>query len=275
MSEVPTTSGIPPETVPPPPPKKLLGKKLFLVIGLIAIVAVASVFALMYLMPKGLGAPVSLGMNYSEGEIMTYDADITISAMGRTVTQSGTIKLEILDFDGVNYTIRETVSSDSQQVSFTIKMNKTGHIIDFSNLPPEVQQTFSSFVGTPGFGGYFPRTMARVGESWQIPLDIHAGGFSMEGTGSYGISGITSITIPAGTYTVFRMDITAANIHGTYSSEGTTVSMVASMSAYVYMENATCVPVEISVQESATVSYSGQTVGMSMTILIRLKEHTK
>jgi len=200
MSEVPTTSGIPPEVVPPSPPKRLLGKKLFLAIGLIAVVVVASVFALMYLMPKGLGAPVALGMNYSAGEKMTYDIDITISAGWQTFSQSATIILEVLSFDGVNYTIRETVQFDSQQVSFTVKMNRTGHIIDFANLPSEVQQIFSSFVGTPGFGGYFPRTMARVGESWQIPLDLHVGQYSIEGTANYGISGITSITVPAGAY---------------------------------------------------------------------------
>lgn len=276
MNEVPTTSGIPPEAMPPPPPpKKLLGKKLFLVIGLIAVVAVASVLALMYLMPKGLGASVSLGMNYSAGEKMTYDVAITISAMGQTISQSGTITLEVLSFDGVNYTIRETVHFDTQQVSFTVKMNKTGHIIDFANLPPEVQQTFSSFASMPGFGGYFPRTTARVGESWQIPLDLHVGQFSIEGTVNYGISGITSITVPAGTYTVVRMDMTAVNIHGTYSSGGTTISMVMSMNAYIYMENATCLPVEFNIQEAATASYSGQTVDMSMTLQIRLKEHIK
>jgi len=276
MSEIPTSSGIPPE-VPsaPPPQRKLFGKKLYLIIGLIAVITVVSALTIMYFLPRGLGAKISLGMNYSVGEKMTYDVTITISAMGQTITQQGTIKNEILSFDGVNYTIRQTVRVESQEFSYTFRMNKTGHILDFSSLPPELQQTYSSIMGIPGFGSYFPRNEARVGEGWQIPINIHEGQYSLNGTMYYGVSGVANITVPAGTYEVFKIDIVAANVIGTYQSSGTTVNMALSLSAYGYLENATCRPIEFNIQVAATASTTGQTVSMSIAIQIRLREHVR
>ncbi len=276
MSEIPTASEIPPEALAPSSrPKKLLGRKLVLAIGLIAVMAVASAFTLVYLMPKGEAATVSLCLKYDVGEKMTYDIIITTSAMGQTFTQQGTISMEILSFDGVNYTIRQTMRLDSQEISYTLRMNKTGHIIDFPGLPPELQQTYSSLVGMPGFGTYFPKEKAKVGESWQIPFNIQKGEFSLQGTVNFGISGVTNITVPAGTYTVFKMDITTNNIHGTYEPAGMTISLALSMNGYGYLENATCHPIEFHIQESATTTSMGQTLSMSMTMQMQLKQHTK
>jgi len=280
MNENLTIPEIPPQAQPPPP-KKPFGKKLYIIIGLIAVVAVASAFILINFMPKGLGATVSLGVNYNVGEKMTYQVLITMSMMGQTVTKNGTISIEVLSFDGENYTIQEKVRVDSQDFSFTVKMNKTGHIFDFTGpgdsagLPQEFQQIYSSLSSLPGFGSYYPRLTARVGEGWQIPIDTQILGLNLSGTINYGISGVTDITVTAGTYKVFRIDISAINIHGIYQSSGVTVHLFATMNAYAYVENATSTPIEFNIQESVTASAMGQTVSMSMTILVRLKEHIR
>lgn len=275
INEAPTPSE--PLSVPSevPHPPKLFRKRSYFVIGLIAVAAVASTFTLVYLLPRGEAATVPLGLNYSVGEKMTYEITFTASAMGQTESQTGTLSMEVLDFDGLNYTIRETVLFQSQEFSYTIKMNKTGHIIDLGSLSPEFEQIYSSFVSMPGYGSYFPKEEAKVGEGWQIPIDIHADGFSLEGTVNFGISGITSITVPAGTYHVFKMDITAPNIQGAYEYSGVTVNLVASMNGYGYLENGTCRPIEFNIQESVTGISMGKTISMSMTMRMQLIEHVK
>jgi len=159
------TPAVPPEAPPPPqPPQKISRKALYSAIGLIAIIAVASVIALMYLMPTGEAATIPLGMNYSEGESMTYNLTMTmtVSALGASYTQTATatIQMEVLSFDGTNYTIRYTMEMYSptySHFSYTVTMNKTGHILNYTDLPSEFQETYSLLAGMPGYGTYFPR----------------------------------------------------------------------------------------------------------------------
>jgi len=283
MNEIPApseTPSVPPEVPPtPPPPKpKLFGKKLYLVIGLVAVVAVASAFTFIYLLPRGEAAIIHLGLNYSVGEKMTYEVAITMSGMGQSISQTGTISMEVLSFDGVNYTIRQKLVFQSQEFSYTVKMNKTGHIIDYSEFPPEFQQTFSSFIGMPGYGSYFQKEVVKVGESWQIPLNIQTEGFSLEGMVNYRLSEVRNITVPAGTYNAFRMDITANNIQGTYfgaADSGGAVNLVLNVNGYGYLEIGTSCSVEFNIQESVTSPYMGQTVSMNITMRVLLTEHTK
>ena len=202
VNEIPTPSEIPSSTeVPPPPPPKKLGKKVYLIIGLIAVAAVVSTFLLIFFLssgsspgsPGGTGSAIPLSLNYSPGEKMTYEMRFSMNYMGYTQNVTGIACMEILGFDGENYTIKETVQIQSpypSENSYTIKMDKMGRIIDFSGLPPELQQMFSSFASIPGFGSYFPKEQAKVGDSWQIPMNIATSGFSIDGIVNYTLSEI-------------------------------------------------------------------------------------
>ena len=52
----------------------------------------------------------------------------------------------------------------------------------------------------------FPKEEVKVGESWQIPMNAEVSGFVMEGTATYKVSEVKTLTVPAGTYNVFKID---------------------------------------------------------------------
>ena len=272
MNEIPTPSETLPEAVKP-----RFGRKLYLVMGLvaIAIVATASIIVFTQFLPSATGETVPLGLNYSVGEKMTYEFSMTMEALGNEVSQEAILGMEVQSFDGENYTIRETMTFASQEYSFTVKIDKMGNVIDFIDLPPEFQETLSSFLGVPGFGSYFPKEEARVGESWKIPIDMELMGMDLEGTINYKLSKITSVTVPAGTYDVLHVEIKPSSFAATYSEGGMSFHMDLNMDGYIYLKNATCHPIEYRINESATITAQGQTQSMEMTIQMQLIEHLK
>ena len=274
LNEVPT----PPEAMPEAPPeavKPRFGRKLYLVIGLVAIViiAAASILVVTQFLPGARGEPVTLGLNYSEGEKMTYEISMTVEAPGMEETLGGTWEMEVLSFDGEIYTIRQTMTFDGQESSFTMKMNQTGHMI---GLPPEFGEEFSSMLGVPGLGSYFTKEEIRVGESWQIPFEIPFDigvEILFEGTMSYKLSKITSVTVPAGTYEALKINIKSSGLSLTYSMEGMDFSLTMNINGYVYLEKATCRLIELSLDQSATMRAAGQSASMETTMQMQLIEH--
>ena len=272
-NEVPT----PPEAIPKAPPeavKPRFGRKLYLVIGLvaIAIIATASIVVFTQLLPGARGEPVPLGLNYSEGEKMTYEISMTaeVKAMGmeEETSQEGTLEMEVLSFDGENYTIHQTMTFDGQESSYTMKMNQMGYVF---GLPPEIEEQFSSLLGVPGFGSYFTEEEIRVGEGWNIPFDIEFSGIDLEGTVSYKLSGITSITVDAGTYEALKIKVKTSGLSATI--EGMDFTM--NINGYVYLENATCRLIKLRLDASATMTGAGQSASIVMTMQMELIEHLK
>lgn len=288
VSEAPSTKtpSVPPETLPPPPPppQKVSKRKLYSVIGLIAIIAIASTLAVVFFMQTGEAITIPLGMNYSVGEKMTYNLtmSVSMSAPGmpsQTATATVTIQMEILSFDGTNYTINYTAEMHTPtrlSFSYTVKMNKTGYILEFTGLPSDAQQIYQSMVGIPGYGSYFAKEEMKVGESYQIPLNVSISGVNILGTVNYRISEAANKTFPhVGLYNVFRMDVWASNVQATVTSGGITMNMVMNLNGYAYMEYGTCIPIEVSIQETITASYMGQTMNMNMNMQMQLTEHNK
>lgn len=251
------------------------GKKLYALLGVVAVVVVVSVVVFMFFLPRGLGEMIPYGFNYAAGEQMTYDISITISGAGQTVSETGTMGMHVLSFDGENYTINETmrlvVQGISQEASCTVKMNKTAYITDISGLPAETQQMYSMFMGMPGFGGFFDKTQARVGETWQVPLNVGNSSFSMAGTINYRFGEIQNITVPAGTYKTFKMEISTNDAHVSSGS----VSMSVNMNGQIHMEYGTCRLVDMNMQESMSSSGMGQTTTASVSMQMRLIQDTR
>jgi len=271
----------PPETLPPPP--KRFGKKLYLIAGLIAVIAVVSAVTFIFLLPStGEGAPVPLGLNYTPGEEMTYSMTITTSGTGVSRTDAGITSMEILNFDGENYTMElnfQTLTPSSGVASYTIKMDKTGRIIEYSGFSPEME--FFMFAGIPGCGSYFQKDQVNVGESFQTPIYISSVGFranvSIDGTANHRISEIKNTTIPnCGTYRVFKTEIAADNIILGDESSGTAASLHINIDGYMYLEYGTCRLIEYNVQESVIFPYMGQPpIIVIVTMQLRLTEHVK
>ncbi|MEM2105848.1 MAG: hypothetical protein QXV21_05215 [Candidatus Bathyarchaeia archaeon] len=253
--------------------EKVPKKTLYLTIGLVAIVLV-SIVAFMYFMPTGEAVAVPLSMNYSVGERITYNVTTLVSIPGVTNAVITIMRMDVLSFDGSNYTIRYTIEmSGYPSFSFNITMNKSGYILNYTGLPPELQNLYSTLVGLPGYGAYFPKEEAKVGESWSVPIDVNMSGGRIVGTVNYGIGGVENKTFSGiGGRRVFKITVSANNIQGTFTSDGTTNSFTLSLNGYIYMEYGTCLPIASSIQETVTTSSNDQ---LSVNIEMRLIQHVK
>ena len=271
-SDAPTVGS---EPVMAPGQPRRFGKKLYVLFGVVAVVVVVCAVAFLFFIPRGLGETIPYGLNYTAGEQMTYDIAINMSSGGQTVSETGTLSIHILSFDGENYTVNETmvvvVQGISQETSFTMKMSKTGYITDFSGLPAEAQQTYSMFMGMPGFGGFMNKTQARVGEIWRIPLSMGNSTFGMGGTVSYRFGDIENITVPAGTYKTFKMEISTEDA---YVSSGFT-SVGVNMNGQIRLEYGTCRLVDMNMEETMSGSGTGQTSSATVTIQTTLVQDTQ
>src|SRR3990170_951412 len=93
----------PPEIHPIPPgptqqqPPRRSRKKLWIAVGLVAIIAVALVAIVFLANPSffAQGETIPLTFNYNAGEKMTYSMTIWASIMGQTSNETGTSTIEI------------------------------------------------------------------------------------------------------------------------------------------------------------------------------------
>ena len=160
-------------------------KKLYSVLGVVAAAIVIAVVALALFAPTGLGQTIPYGFNYQPGERLTYNISISMSSSGQTVTEAGTAEIDVLGFDGENYSISEsvgfTLNGIQQNNSFTLVINKHGQLVSSSNVSASVQQSFAMLGNSPGFGMFINRTEVREGENVQMPLNLSSAGVTMTG----------------------------------------------------------------------------------------------
>lgn len=266
MNEVKTQPEIAPVAV-----KSKFGRKLVIGLVALAIIAMASVIMFTQFLPGARGETVTLELDYGVGEKMTYRITLTMEAMTVEFSQEATLEMEVLSFDGENYTIRQTLTAELEEVSFEMKMNKTGHIVEGMGLPPEFEETFTSLFGVPGFGSYFPEELVRVGESWEMPLDMELPGIDFEGTISYELSEIGSVTVTAGTYEALQINIEGADLQ----MGGEDFQADWDINGDIYLEKDTCRLLDLRFDQSITTTAMGQTVSMEITMQMQLTEHLK
>jgi len=252
-------------------------KKWYLLAGLIVILVAA--FGTWLMVPAEV---VALGINYSKGEKMTYEIDMSMKMMGQEFSYTMTIRIEILEKENGIYTIRQTITSDllDQTYSLTVRINETGNVVEFLDVPPEFQQTMTSFSFMPGNGYYFPKEEAKVGDSWQIPISMQTEEFNLTGTINNKITETRRITVPAGTYDVFKLEFTSSEFEMTYKpppelNMTTPIEIGMTMRGYEYFEKGTCLVVEARFEQTTSMSMMGQTISVSMTLNMRLIEHTR
>jgi hypothetical protein len=272
------------------PPTKQSRKKLWMILGivilvvvLVSTVAVLNFFALNG--QPGDGETLSLGFSYSQGEIMDYSTQITSSLTVDGVpqsssdsTQTATITQEILSADEDTYTIRTTsraTSSSAGASSYTVTMDKSGKIVDYGNLPAETQQMMQTMSTIPGFGSYFPKKTAKVGESWQIPIDLQFSGMSFQGTVKYKIVDSGSKAVPAGTYDVISIEISAVDLELTISSSTESVVFMVDYDGQIDLEQGTCRLIQLDMNVEMTATIDGETGVIDSSMQMQLEQHTK
>jgi len=252
-------------------------KRLYVVLALAAV----AVIAVAFFIPKGAAA-IPLGLNYQVGEKLVYTTTETITTPLGNITKTGTINstysLEVVDFDGEYYTLNKTIEilldkPTSISLIERINKNKTGYAKYF--LPGETAALFGNSSSNPVLAALLSKPDAKVGDTWQIPLNSGNSTFGTTGDLTLTFADIQEITVPAGTYKVFRIDVTSNNLnsHVEISAGRSNTSM--SFSGSIYLEYGTCRQIKADVQITATTQSTLLNSSISYNSQMALTQHIK
>jgi hypothetical protein len=211
--------------------KRKFGKKLYAAIA--GIIAIAVIIAAL-LIPQG-AATIPLEVNYTVGEKMVYNTTETMSQKiyNTTMTTLPTLNdltinmtstVEVVDFNGEYYTLNHTMttmfSTSLKPISMSILENvsKTGYSTYI--LPGEAPQAPSNISSSPYLIELLNRPEVKVGDTWTVPLNIGNSSIGMTGDATMMFGGFEDLTVPAGTYKVFRVDMTSNNLAMHFSPSG-------------------------------------------------------
>jgi hypothetical protein len=222
------------------------------------------------LIPQG-AAIIPLNVEYTVGERMVYDVTETMSMQmsnstigstlgfggtNNTLTMSMKTTVDVVDFDGEVYTLNHTLTTEllgkPLSISYLEKVNKTGYsTMLFPGAVEALPANLSS--ENPILTGILGKSEVKVGDTWEIPLNANNASIGLTGSLTLTFKGIQDITVPAGTYKVFKVDMTSNNLgmHTSAASPygGTTiVSITMSVSGEYYIQYDTGRQIEYTTQ---------------------------
>lgn len=247
------------------------GKKLYAVVGIVVIAVIATAL----LTPRGI-AIIPLSVNYTVGEKMIYNTtetvivqmDNTTMVVGQMGLTPSTTRLnytesvEVVDFNGEYYTLNHTVTRiidmhtymqrSPISMSFVEIVNKTGFSSYFFSMGTE-QFVFNAS-GNPFLSALLARAEVKVGDTWQVPMSTSNSSFGIAGNLTVKFGGIQDITVPAGTYKVFKIDFSSNNLsvnpNVLTNASGTNIPHFINMSysGQKYLEYQTCREIESNIE---------------------------
>ena len=272
FNEIPSSPETQEEAVKPK-----AGTRRYLLVGLllVAIVATASIVTVNQFLPSVSGDLVSVGMNYEVGEKMTYEIKTTVEMLNMPISSEYTLQMEVLSFDGENYTIKQTMTIEQQEFSYTMKINRMGQMVEYNESAVEIDEAFSSLFGVSGYGAQFTSDEVRVGESWEIPINITEEAINIQGTLSYMLSEIATVTVPAGTYDVLKIEAEISDMQSSTSIGELDMQTVSNMNGYALLEKDSCMLIELNMDQVTTMLAMGETTSMATNLQMQLVEHTK
>jgi hypothetical protein len=178
-----------------------------------------------------------------------------------------------------------TVLNKPVSFSMTEKMNKTGYSTYFLDLGSIQQQEVSNNgLGVTYLAQLLNKPEVKVGDTVTIPFPSSSRQ-SVQTTGDLTMTfgGIQDLTVPAGTYKVFRIDIASNNLQMTLNAPtGTSntplqgsLSMDLGINSQMYIEYGTMRQINSTIQETATYQSSlfNMTVQIGMDTI--LSQHIK
>lgn len=186
--------------------------------------------------------------------------------------------IEVIAFDGEYYTLNHTMTSPlndkPSSVWYLEKVNKTGYstyIFNFGTQQIDTNASSSTF--NPYLASLLNRSEVKVGDTWPIQIPaINNTAIQITGDLTMTFQGLQDLTVPAGTYHVFRVGIAShlLNMHINLPQNvlGTNIANSAkiSMDGQMYMEFGTLRQIKSTMHE--TVSYespmANYTMGMTM-----------
>jgi hypothetical protein len=276
-------------------------KKLYFTVA--GTLTVLILIAALFIPPSS--AVIPLEVNYTVGEQMVYDVNLAVSmeapdidlspilgADSGNVTVNGTLTTDVLDFDGEFYTLNQTmqITLDDEPYSFSYleKMNKTGYSTGFLNMEQQLTSLNAS-MGSPYLAQLLNQTEVQVGDKISVPIGEVLGSMgdslieyfpdaNFTGNMTLTFGGEQELTVPAGTYNVFQIDMATDNV--TYHMETPSIGNYSliidlglDMTGQTYIEYGTMRPIQYTMQETLTMQSMGMEYTMSMDMNMTLVEH--
>lgn len=228
-----------------------MNKKIVIAIVLVAIIAGAGLVAYILFPPSDEETGYLLRLNYNVGDKLGYSMDMTMKVENQSLEQREyKIEMEVLGFDGENYTIKQTIIEGPRD-SFTgiIKVNQTGHVIEYIDCSSEYLSMTFTVSDMALLRIILSSEKVEVGENWEVPIDIEFPeieftGMSILGTQKYTLSEVTNETIELEYETSF---VVTAYATVTINANGT-----------ILLDAVTCNLVEITYFGTTKAGYEGQ-----------------
>jgi hypothetical protein len=272
---------------------KRFGKKLYVVAAIVAV----AVIAVALLIPQGTAIP--LNVDYEVGEKMVYDTTMTLtvadfdSALPSTATGAlndtsvnAKQTIEVIDFDGEYYTLNQTTTIMMGGKPFSIsmlqKMDKTGcstYLFSVGGTEQEVPDT--SLTSSSYLAQLLNKSEVKVGDRVNVPFPSTLSGMGVTGDLTMTFRGIEDLTVPAGTYKVFRIDITSNDLSISYNPSMTTGGMNLStkmdmdLNHQMYMEYGTLRQIKSTTLETVSLQSSMMNYTVTLSMDMTLNEHIK
>jgi len=272
---------------------KRFGKKLYVIAAVVAV----AVIAVALLVPPGT-ATIPLNVNYEVGEKMVYDTTMTLSYKGddsaltsdllgalNDMSVNAQQTIEVIDFDGEYYTLNQTTTMTMAGKPFSVsvlqKMNKTGCSTYMFNAGGTEQEVSDTSFGNTYLTQLLSKSEVKVGDSIDVPFPGTVSSMGVTGELTMTFKGIEDLTVPAGTYRVFRIDITSHDLSMSYNPSMTTAGMNLSskmdmdVNFQMYMEYGTLRQVKSTMQETLSLQSSMMNYTMTLSMDMILSQHTK
>ena len=233
-------------------------------------------------------------MVYDTTMTMTYNLESALDLplnIPSSTDISSQQTIEVMSFDGENYllnhTITMTVLDKPISFSMTEKMNKTGYstyLLDLGSIQQEIPS--SGLAGNTFLAQLLSKPEVKVGDTTNIPFPSGRSQY-LQTTGDLTMKfgGVEDLTVPAGTYRVFRLDIVSNNLKTTLNPSATdskvaiptnlSMSMNLNLNYQIYLEYGTMRQIKLTMQmtgiyQSSILNMTAQ-MGMDMT----LNQHIK
>lgn len=266
-------------------------KKLYAFSGAIAIIAIVSAL----FVPQAVGTSLELGLNYTVGEKMTYlstntvtnqmtNTSINVETNTLSQTYNSTGAYAILDFDGETYTIKLTLTSElnGKPLSIPITTNTTTKTQYYNNLLPAGSPAFfHNTSANSTLETYLAKSQVKIGDTWQFQVTTGNASLGLTGELTLEFSGTQEITVPAGTYNVFVVELSSNNLtihinpdNGIISAS-TLDNSILQLNGRTYLEVGTCRLIKSELTQQTTMQQPGISGTSTIYSEKTLIEHTR
>lgn len=156
------------------------------------------------------------GLNYSVGDHMVYYSTAIGSAQqsdlpnltGTPSTTNSSYSLDVISFDGENYSITQTISATIGDQTINAPLNLNVRKTDcYKNLfiGADILLNSSKATVLP----FMDKSTGKIGESLTFPVSTGNASYGLTGEITLTIQGIQDVTVPSGTYKCIRIDISS------------------------------------------------------------------